>query len=61
MQEAIIVMLDRYNNSDSVTNDILNKKLKEGWKVVNMCSMPSSNRATSTYTIYPTCLVIIER
>jgi len=48
MQKVIIV--DR----DGLTT--LNEWLKDGWKVVNTCPMPSGD----TFA-WPTCLVVVEK
>jgi hypothetical protein len=53
MQYAIKVC-DRESLND------LNENLDKGWKVINMCAMPSSIN-TNSYSLGPTCLVIIEK
>lgn len=64
MQESLIL------RDDTVGASALNRKLKDGWKVVKTCAMPSSaSIATGTNGTYgkyetsfpPTCLVIIEK
>ena len=50
-QKAIIVKGD----DDSELNDLLQKD----WRVINTCPMPSST--SSSWTIKPQCLVILEK
>jgi len=60
MQKSLIVRDDETE---------LNELLRDGWKVVNTCPMPSScaksaggytTVASSSHTV-PTCLVIVEK
>lgn len=47
---------------DTISLNDLNKNLDKGWKVINMCAMPSSTYKNDySSIIYPTCLVIIEK
>lgn len=57
MQKAIIVKGDHSSDVDK-----LNVYLERGWKVVEVCPMPSSP-STSVHLsgIEPQCLVIIEK
>ncbi len=55
MQEALIVT----NANHSL--DALNRKLRQGFRVVLATGMPSSGAESSAYTQYPHALVIIER
>lgn len=52
MQKALIV-----RNDDTE----LNKELAQGWKVINMCGMPSFIYNSYSNIIKPTCLVILEK
>ena len=68
MQTSIVVQAGCYKPTQE-----LNELLSQGWKVVNMCGMPSSvtvlNQAKEVYspssvetkTMLPTCLVILEK
>ena len=49
MQKAIIV---------TENENLLNEHLRNGWRIYDMCAMPSSTCSTS---FSPTCLVIIEK
>lgn len=57
MQEAMIVTNDR----DSL--DRLNRRLKDNYRVIMSCPMPSSCATSICGTIEfcPTCLVIVEK
>ena len=55
MQEAIIL---QYRGS---LLECLNKKLRDGWKVISTCAMPSCLTDPSERGFEPTCLVIIEK
>ena len=55
MQKSVIV------KDDAVGSVELNKYLGEGWRVCNMCPMPSSVAGNTYSFIRPTCLVIIEK
>ena len=58
MQQAMII-----SSSEDMDEDTrkLNDVLIDGWKVINMCPMPSSHGGKIDYYDLPTCLVIIEK
>lgn len=48
-------------STDNAGHQKLADYLDKGWKVVNMCAMPSAIGGENFKYYAPTCLVIIER
>lgn len=59
-QKAIVIFGEGIDSNENTLNEYLNN----GWKVINMCAMPSacsSSETNKNLWYEPQCLVIIEK